>query len=120
MSEDMLADLIAGRQEPKGEDEYPSCPFLRENAPLLHDFLRFDSYLGKPRTPGRLAFTADGNLFVLSITDKDYERSFSVMGYNLAECLATIEQCIATRQVHWRYWGKNGSAAGRTRRAGRK
>lgn len=103
--DDMLADLYEDPQGDKEEQDYPSCPFLSEHAPRIHDFVRFDRYKGKPRKTGSLSISVEGTLFVLRINDRDLERSFSATGHNLQECLQFADQCVATRQLHWRYWG---------------
>lgn len=102
---DMLDDLYEEPQEERSEEDYPSCPFLLEKAPRIHDFLRFDRYKGKPRTPGRLSVTSEGSLWVVSINDQDRRRSFSGTGHTFTEAIEFLDQCIASKQIHWRYWG---------------
>ena len=103
--EDMLDDLYEDSQEIKEESDYPSCPFLLEKATRVHDFIRFDRYKGRPRKNGSLTITSDGTLFIVSVNDKEAERSFSELGHSLAECLEQLDQRIASRAIHWRSWG---------------
>ncbi|GAG73761.1 unnamed protein product [marine sediment metagenome] len=102
---DMLDDLYEDPQGDKSEEDYPSCPFLLKHAPLLHDFIRFDRYKGKPRKNGKVSFGCDGSHFVLSITDSDRQRSFTISCLGVQEGLQAIDQMISTKQIHWRNWG---------------
>lgn len=117
--EDMLDDLYEEPQGDKEESDYPSCPFLREHAPRVHDFVRFDRYKGKPRKNGKLSISSDGTVFVLSLTDPQRERTFTMVAHNLQEGLESLDQCIATKQLHWRYWGPP-TENGKVKRAGMK
>jgi len=102
---DMVDDLYEDVNPDREEEDYPECPFLRETCPRIHDFIRFDRYKGKPRKNGSFSVTVEGPLWVVRITDKDRERSFSTTGLDLASCLSTLDQLVASRQIHWHYWG---------------
>jgi hypothetical protein len=117
--DDMLDDLFEDSQEPKEEHEFPCCPFLRERCSRIHDFLRFSVWKGRPRTPGKLSVTTDRDLWILSITDLDRSRSFTITGTDFVQCLESLDQCIATKQVRWRYWG-NPTKGGAKKRTGTK
>lgn len=110
---DVLSKLLADRQEPLNEEDYPECPFLREHSPLLHDLCRFDRYEGKSRSPCKLTVSTDNGLWVVSLTDPDPQRSFGCTGPDFVGGLESLEQMITTGQAHWRYWGKRN---GKTRR----
>ncbi|GAH18013.1 unnamed protein product, partial [marine sediment metagenome] len=60
-----------------------------------------------------------GTHFVLSITDPDRQRSFTISCVGLSEGIAAIEQMIATKQIHWRYWG-NPTNGGKPKKTGTK
>lgn len=113
---DMLDDLYEDPQGEKSEEDYPSCPFLRVHSPNINDFVRFDRYKGKPRPNGKISLTADGNRFVLTVTDLEHERSCSISCYGMQDGLEQLEQLVKTRQLHWRYWGNRtaGKKAGKT------
>lgn len=110
---DILDSLYDDGQDNRSEEDYPVCPFLLETAPLIHDFVRFDRYKGKKRQNGKFTVTCEGNLWVVSITDPDRQRSFGCTGNDTTQALATMDNLIETGQVMWRYWGKE---SGRTRR----
>lgn len=99
---DMLDDLYEEPQGQKEESDYPDCPFLREHCPKLADFIRFDSYKGKQRTCGKISFTSDGTIYLLTMTDPNQQRYFTVICHNIREGLELMDQHIATRQCHWR------------------
>ncbi len=111
--EDILDDLYEDPQGEREEEDYPSCPFLREHCSRIHDFVRFDRYKGKPRKNGSITITVDGTLFVVSLNDKTLERSVSTTGHSIAECLEFLDQCVSTRQLHWRQWGNRSNGKGR-------
>lgn len=112
---DMVDALYDDGQDERSEEDYPSCPFLLKTAPLVHDFVRFDRYKGKKRQNGKFSVTCQGDLWVVSLTDPDRQRSFSCTGHGTESALATMDSLIETGQVMWRYWGKPGSRTSRSK-----
>lgn len=117
--EDMLDGLYEDPQGDRSEEDYPSCPFLLEKAPRVHDFLRFDKYKGKARTFGSFSFRGDKYGFILTITDKDREQYFPITCDSLQSGLEQLDQLIASKQIHWRGYG-NPTENGKPKKVGMK
>lgn len=115
--DDMLDDLFEDGQAPKEEHEFPCCPFLREKCPRVHDFLRYPVWKGRARAPGKVSITTDRDLWIVSLTDVDHSRSFSTTSSCSVSALEFLDQLIATKQVHWRYWG-NPTSGGKRKATG--
>lgn len=118
--DDILDSLYEDSQDPKEEHEFPCCPFLRETCPRVHDFVRYPVWKGHSRTPGKVSVSTDNGLWLVSLTDVDHSRSVSVTGSDFVQGLATLDQLISSKQLHWRYWGnptrKGGKKATGTKR----
>ena len=110
---DILDALYDDGKNNRSEEDYPFDSLLSKTAPLLHDFIRFDRYKGQQRQPGKITITTEGNLWSVTITDPDRQRSFACHGPDVPAALATMDNLIESGQVAWRYWGKKGGGTKR-------
>ncbi|GAH08368.1 unnamed protein product, partial [marine sediment metagenome] len=108
---DILSSLYEKRQASEDESDIIVIEELATDCPILHDFLRFTRFNGKPVVPPRLGYFVEGGKLLVSLSDSERRRSLRVFCVSFHDGCRHIESHIAagTLDVLWYQWKeKNG------------
>ncbi|GAH05112.1 unnamed protein product [marine sediment metagenome] len=109
---DIIDSLYEEHKEPEDESEIIVIPDLVDTCPVLHDFMRFTKFMGKPTEPPRLGYhVSEGKLYV-SLSDGQRRRSLRIVAPTFYDGLREIENHITQGALAtlWYNWpSRNGS-----------
>lgn len=117
---DIIDSLYAEHKEPEDESEIIVIPDLVDTCPVLHDFMRFTKFMGKPTETPRLGYHVFDGVLYVSLSDGQRRRSLRVRATTFYDGLREIENHIQQGALDtlWYYWPqrtgskrKNGKAS---------
>lgn len=87
-----------------GDSRGVGCdPQLLAVAPNLHEWLTEVAWDdGKKREVGTLMVVVEGGWWKMWVHDRDGKRSAWLAGATLSDCMAAVEEALATNTVAWR------------------
>jgi len=92
-----------------GEGKWPDEVWVKKY-PVLCEHLGDERWEdGTPREPSTLGIKSEEGRIVVSVNDKELNRSLYRSGGTVDEALKAIEKAIIDPKADWRYWsGKGG------------